>query len=101
MKIYLASSWRNTYYPKVLERLYAEGFEVYDFRNQEEYFSWKELFPDHATNHPTFQAFKDGLNHKKSQEGFDGDVLVVNDHGNMSLYNVVGGIEVKEYWSIV
>jgi hypothetical protein len=31
-KIYLASSWRNTYQPDVLAQL-REQFEVYDFRN--------------------------------------------------------------------
>lgn len=33
MKIYLASSWRNTYQPAVLAQLRDVGFEVYDFRN--------------------------------------------------------------------
>lgn len=33
MKLYIASSWRNTYYPETVERLRAAGFDVYDFRN--------------------------------------------------------------------
>ena len=33
MKIYVASSWRNTYYPQVVETLRQAGYEVYDFRN--------------------------------------------------------------------
>ena len=32
-KIYVASSWRNQYYPEVVKRLRHEGHEVYDFRN--------------------------------------------------------------------
>jgi Nucleoside 2-deoxyribosyltransferase. len=32
MMIYVASSWRNEYYPEVVKRLREEGFEVYDFR---------------------------------------------------------------------
>ncbi len=32
-KIYVASSWRNTYYPEVVARLKEAGHEVYDFRN--------------------------------------------------------------------
>lgn len=32
-RIYLASSWRNTYQPKMVEVLRAEGHQVYDFRN--------------------------------------------------------------------
>lgn len=31
--IYLASSWKNTYYPSVLAALRAAGHEVYDFRD--------------------------------------------------------------------
>ena len=32
-KIYVASSWRNKYYPEVVSRLRMEGHDVYDFRN--------------------------------------------------------------------
>jgi len=32
-KIYVASSWRNDYYPKVVAKLREAGHEVYDFRN--------------------------------------------------------------------
>lgn len=32
MKIYVASSWRNTYQPHAVNRLRALGHEVYDFR---------------------------------------------------------------------
>ena len=32
-KIYVASSWRNPYFPEVVEALRAAGHEVYDFRN--------------------------------------------------------------------
>ena len=33
MHIYVASSWRNTYYPDVVAALRNAGHEVYDFRN--------------------------------------------------------------------
>lgn len=33
MKLYIASSGRNPYYPVVVERIREAGFEVYDFRN--------------------------------------------------------------------
>ena len=33
MHLYIASSWRNTYYPEVVTALRAAGHEVYDFRN--------------------------------------------------------------------
>ena len=32
-KIYVASSWRNEFYPSVVETLRKAGHEVYDFRN--------------------------------------------------------------------
>lgn len=32
-RLYIASSWRNQYYPETVERLRAAGFDVYDFRN--------------------------------------------------------------------
>ena len=32
-KIYVASSWRNEYYPEVVAKLREAGHEVYDFRN--------------------------------------------------------------------
>ena len=31
--IYVASSWRNKFQPTIVERLRADGFDVYDFRN--------------------------------------------------------------------
>ena len=32
-RIYVASSWRNKYFPEVVTRLREAGHEVYDFRN--------------------------------------------------------------------
>ena len=32
-RIYVASSWRNAYFPEVVKRLREFGHEVYDFRN--------------------------------------------------------------------
>lgn len=33
MRIYVASSWRNTYYPSVVSALREAGHDIYDFRN--------------------------------------------------------------------
>lgn len=47
--IYLASSWKNTYYPSVLAALRAAGHEVYDFRNPgdgTDGFKWSNLDPN-------------------------------------------------------
>ncbi len=59
LRIYLASSWRNPHQPGVVERLRAEGFDVYDFRNPPHGrggFSWSDCDPDwkmgeHVTPH--------------------------------------------------
>ena len=47
--IYLASSWKNTYYPSVLAALRAAGHDVYDFRNPgdgTDGFKWSNLDPN-------------------------------------------------------
>lgn len=49
MRIYLASSWKNTYYPSVLAALRAAGHDVYDFRNPgdgTDGFKWSNIDPD-------------------------------------------------------
>ena len=46
MKIYVASSWRNEYYPEVVMKLREAGFYVNDFRNPtsgDEGFHWNNL----------------------------------------------------------
>lgn len=48
-RIYVASSWRNTQQPKVVEILRRYGHEVYDFKNPragQNGFSWSEIDPD-------------------------------------------------------
>ena len=41
LKIYVASSWKNTFYTQVVERLRAAGYDVYDFRADG--FGWREI----------------------------------------------------------
>ena len=41
LKIYVASSWKNDFYPAVVEKLRAQGYEVYDFRADG--FGWQEI----------------------------------------------------------
>lgn len=41
--IYLATSWRNDAYPAVLAALRAAGHEVYDFRDTNASFHWREI----------------------------------------------------------
>jgi hypothetical protein len=54
MKIYLASSWKNTAQMNALRLLREAGHEVYDFRNPEPGntgFSWKECIPPGESIH--------------------------------------------------
>lgn len=79
MKIYLASSWRNTYQPDVLDALRASGFEVYDFRNPKPGntgFSWRKVDPDlHSNLNPL--RMQTVLAHPVSQAGFDLDIAAM------------------------
>ena len=50
MKIYVASSWRNEFYPSVVSALRDAGYDVYDFRNPPSGghgFKWSEISPDY------------------------------------------------------
>lgn len=68
MKLYIASSWRNQYYPETVERLRAAGFDVYDFRNpptgngfkwsmiSEDYMEWTPAeYREQMNNNPLAQ----------------------------------------------
>lgn len=64
MKIYVASSWRNTIQPAVVQRLREAGHEVYDFREPEPGitgFAWSEIDPDWLQW--TTEQFERGLKH--------------------------------------
>lgn len=73
-KIYLASSWRNTYQPQVLSALRAAGHEVYDFRNPvpgNSGFSWKSIDPNWQDWFP--EQLKTALKHPLAVEGHNYD----------------------------
>jgi hypothetical protein len=73
MKIYLASSWRNTYQAQVLLALREAGHEVYDFKNPapgNTGFGWRQTLDRPIANAlDLLQA----LGHPRAQEGFDFD----------------------------
>ena len=61
-RIYVASSWRNQYFPEVVTRLREVGHEVYDFRNPPHGgagFHWTDVDPD-APNW-TYAQYAEGL----------------------------------------
>lgn len=78
MKIYVASSWRNKYQPKVVEKLRAEGFEVYDFKNprdDEHGFHWSDIDPNWKKWNA--EQFTQALTHSLAEEGFDSDMTAL------------------------
>ncbi len=73
--IYVASSWRNPYYPDVVKCLREAGHEVYDFRNPPHGgpgFHWTDVDPE-APNW-TFEQYAEGLNHPLAERQFKADL---------------------------
>ena len=74
-KIYVASSWRNEYYPEVVEKLREAGHEVYDFRNPpsgDPGFKWSSVSEDYMEWTP--QQYRDMLHHPKAERQFNNDI---------------------------
>ena len=74
-RIYVASSWRNQYYPEVVQRLRETGHEVYDFRNPPHGgagFHWTDIDPD-APNW-TYAQYAEGLRHPLAERQFQADI---------------------------
>ena len=80
IKVYVASSWRNKYYPEVVKQLKSHGFDVYDFRNPPDGkggFFWKDIDPnweDWSTKDYIGQ-----LNHPWAEYGFKRDIDAMKD----------------------
>ena len=78
MKIYVASSWRNTVQPAVVKALRESGHEVYDFRNPwegDKGFHWSEIDKDWETWSP--QIYRDALDHPIAVTGFNCDLAAM------------------------
>lgn len=74
MKIYVASSWRNEFQPKVVELLRECGHEVYDFRNPSENnhgFAWSDIDPEWMDWSPN--AYVEAMSHPVAEAGFKSD----------------------------
>ena len=75
MRIYVASSWRNTKQPKVVDALHAAGHEVYDFRHPTpgDYgFRWSEIDPKWLDW--TTEEYRTALEHPIAKAGFAADM---------------------------
>ena len=74
-RIYVASSWRNSFYPEVVASLREAGHQVYDFRNPPHGgngFRWTEL-DENALNW-SFEQYQKGLHHPKAERQFQADM---------------------------
>ena len=74
-KIYVASSWRNEYYPEVVTKLREAGHEVYDFRNPpsgDTGFKWSSVSENYMVWSP--QEYREQLDHPKAVRQFHNDI---------------------------
>ena len=75
MRIYVASSWRNTYFPEVVQALRDAGHEVYDFRNPptgDLGFHWTDV--DAACADWTLAQYQANLSHPLAERQFKNDI---------------------------
>jgi len=78
MKLYIASSWRNNYYPTVVELLKREGFNVYDFRNPpsgDAGFKWSLVGEDWLEWEP--EVYREKLEHPLAKKQFLNDIEAI------------------------
>ena len=74
-RIYVASSWRNEYYPDVVQKLRDSGFDVYDFRNPpsgDEGFNWCNVSDKWLDWTP--EEYRDNLMHPLAERQFGNDI---------------------------
>lgn len=77
MKVYVASSWQNKHYPKVVARLRKEGFSVYDFQDPEYAFQWSQIDPNWQSW--SFSEYAKALTHPLAQKGFQRDMKALKE----------------------
>ena len=74
-RVYVASSWRNTYQPNIVDLLRMAKHKVYDFRNPPYLagFKWSEVDPEWATW--TAEQYRDHLfSHPRAAQGYMSDI---------------------------
>lgn len=75
MKVYVASSWRNSEQPQVVAALRRVGYSVYDFRNPrtgDDGFHWSEIDPDWQEWTP--ERYRQCLDHPLANSGYNSDM---------------------------
>jgi hypothetical protein len=79
-KIYVASSWRNEYYPGVVDSLRKAGYYVYDFRNPpsgDPGFKWGNVDPNYMDWR--LEEYRDNLSHPMAERQFNNDIEAMED----------------------
>ena len=74
-KIYVASSWRNEFYPEVVETLREAGHDVYDFRNPpsgDDGFKWSNVDPNYMDWSP--EEYRQQLSCPQAERQFKNDI---------------------------
>ena len=74
-RIYVASSWRNQFFPEVVRCLREAGHDVYDFRNPPHGgngFRWTDI--DENAPNWTFGKYAEGLHHPLAERQFAADM---------------------------
>ena len=70
-QVYIATSWRNTYYDRVLKEVNVEN-RVYDWRASDSAFYWSDIDPD--WKNWTTKQYVDALTHPIAEKGFERDL---------------------------
>lgn len=84
--IYVATSWRNSYQQTVVEELYRENFDVYDFHNPEpgnKGFHWSEI--DEYWKDWDLGAYREALEHPIARKGYGLDIDAMNASNGLVL----------------
>lgn len=79
-RVYVASSWRNKYFPEVVAALKQAGHDVYDFRNPPSGghgFQWSSLDDNYMEWSP--QRYRDMLQNEKAVQQFLNDIEAMED----------------------
>ena len=78
MKIYVASSWRNTYQPGAVLLLRDHGYEVYDFKQptpDDNGFHWSEI--DGGWESWDVHQYREALAHPIAESGYGKDMAAM------------------------
>jgi nucleoside 2-deoxyribosyltransferase len=76
VKIYLATSWRNRNYRLVRSAFIHSGFKVYDFKNPDTAFSWKQI---DVTYPWSISILKKCVRHHLAARGFNADSAAIRE----------------------